>query len=136
MPKIDEQPSGKKRKVNHSRKMMVTRETYHCQVRAIRELKLESVTFSSFFSSATTVFSFSFSFSSLLTRTAQTRLKKFTNHNWRNILMYIVIFADRNRKIIEIVKTKKLKFLTIINSRRQRDRESRCKNNSRCFYDK
>jgi len=50
--------------------------------------------------------------------------------------MYIVIFADRNRKIIEIVKTKKLKFLTIINSRRQRDRESRCKNNSRCFYDK
>jgi len=25
--------------------------------------------------------------------------------------MYIVIFADRNRKIIEIVKTKKLKFL-------------------------
>jgi len=42
MRKTDEQPSGKKRKVNHSRKTMVTRETYHCQVRAIRELKLES----------------------------------------------------------------------------------------------
>lgn len=53
MPKTVEQPSRKKRKVNHSRKTMVTRKTYHCQVRAIREPKLESVT-SSFFSSATT----------------------------------------------------------------------------------
>lgn len=53
MLKTDEQPSRKKRKVNHSRKTMVTRKTYHCQVRAIREPKLESVT-SSFSSSAST----------------------------------------------------------------------------------
>lgn len=68
MPKTDEQPSRKKHKVNHSRKTMVTRETYHCQVRAIREPKLESAT-SSFSSSATTAPKFSSSsFSSVLTR--------------------------------------------------------------------